>query len=65
MDDADYSTERSEFAIKMEINRLRFTDSISEKRCLSCGDKIPKARRKAVPGCKLCVSCKEEEERNL
>lgn len=25
--------------------------------CRHCGDPIPEARRKAVPGCQLCVEC--------
>jgi len=29
--------------------------------CLDCGEEIPKARREAVPGCQLCVKCKEKE----
>lgn len=25
--------------------------------CRNCGDPIPEARRKAVPGCQLCIAC--------
>jgi len=35
--------------------------SLSE--CEECGDEIPEARRLAIPGCKLCVFCKEKQER--
>jgi phage/conjugal plasmid C-4 type zinc finger TraR family protein len=31
--------------------------------CEDCGDSIPRARRKAVPGCTRCVSCQAEFER--
>jgi phage/conjugal plasmid C-4 type zinc finger TraR family protein len=31
--------------------------------CVSCGKEIPQARREAVPGVKLCVSCQEAEDR--
>jgi phage/conjugal plasmid C-4 type zinc finger TraR family protein len=31
--------------------------------CARCGDEIPAARRKAVPGCRLCVGCQQEAER--
>jgi phage/conjugal plasmid C-4 type zinc finger TraR family protein len=31
--------------------------------CLTCGDEIPKARRKLQPGVTLCVDCAGEEER--
>ena len=35
----------------------------SAHRCEDCDDTIPEARRQAVPGCYLCVSCAEERER--
>ena len=31
--------------------------------CAECGDKIPKARRLAVPGVSLCVDCQEYAEK--
>lgn len=31
--------------------------------CLECGDPIPDKRRKAFPGCELCLDCKSEEEK--
>jgi len=30
--------------------------------CIDCGEKIPEARRKAVPGCIRCAPCQEEFE---
>lgn len=35
----------------------------SAKHCHDCDAPIPKARRAAVPGCQLCVSCQTEHER--
>ena len=35
----------------------------SAEECEECGDEIPEARRKAVPGCQLCVFCQEKHER--
>jgi len=35
----------------------------SAEECEECGDEIPEARRKAVPGCQLCVFCQEKLER--
>ena len=35
----------------------------SAEECEECGDEIPLARRKAVPGCQLCVFCQEKHER--
>jgi len=31
--------------------------------CLECGEQIPDARRLAVPGCELCITCQEWVER--
>lgn len=31
--------------------------------CEECGDRIPKARRLAVPGVQLCVHCQEYAEK--
>ena len=33
------------------------------KRCEECDAVIPAARRKAIPGVRLCVSCQEERDR--
>ncbi|MCT4713208.1 DksA/TraR family C4-type zinc finger protein [Enterobacteriaceae bacterium H11S18] len=30
--------------------------------CEECGAKIPQARRKAIPGVRLCVTCQQEED---
>jgi phage/conjugal plasmid C-4 type zinc finger TraR family protein len=32
--------------------------------CPECGNKIPEARRKAIPGVRLCVDCQEASDRN-
>ncbi len=31
--------------------------------CEDCGEEIPEARRKAIPGVKLCTFCQSENER--
>lgn len=32
--------------------------------CEECGEPIPEARRKAVPGVRLCIACQSERDRN-
>ncbi|WP_409529435.1 TraR/DksA C4-type zinc finger protein [Serratia sp. PL3] len=32
--------------------------------CDECGEEIPEARRRTVPGVRLCIDCKELEELN-
>ena len=41
------------------------TDRKSAKWCEGdgCGERIPEARRKAIPGVQLCVECQELEEK--
>ena len=36
----------------------------SRLRCEECDARIPPARRKAVPGVRLCVTCQEERDRD-
>jgi len=47
--------------VKDGINRVRskLPKGTSLKRCEECDSKIPEARRKAIPGVRLCVPCQE------
>lgn len=45
--------------MRAEREALRGT-SLSE--CEECGDPIPKARRGAIPGVRLCVSCQSDRD---
>jgi phage/conjugal plasmid C-4 type zinc finger TraR family protein len=47
--------------VRRELARQAAEPSAEE--CEECGDEIPEARRLAMPGCKLCVFCKEIFER--
>ena len=51
--------------IKDAIKRARSSvpKGPSLKRCEECDAPIPEARRKAVPGVRLCVSCQETHDR--
>lgn len=39
------------------------TKGASAEFCDDCDEEIPEARRKAIPGVRLCVFCKERSER--
>ena len=47
--------------VKDGIKRVRskLPTGTSLKRCEECDAKIPEARRKAIPGVRLCVPCQE------
>lgn len=50
-----------EDAIQRARNRLPRGES--RGRCEQCGKTIPEARRKAMPGVRLCISCQEAEDK--
>jgi phage/conjugal plasmid C-4 type zinc finger TraR family protein len=43
--------------------RSRAPTGPSLMRCEACDAKIPPARRKAVPGVRLCIACQEEHDK--
>lgn len=51
-------------SIEDEIARVRSLlpkgESLTE--CEECGDPIPEARQKALPGVRLCLACQEEAD---
>lgn len=46
----------------VELARRRLPVGESLKECEECGTEIPEARRKAVPGVRLCVTCQSEHD---
>ena len=47
----------------VERIRSRLPNGPSLEACEECGATIPEARRKALPGVRLCVPCQEEQDR--
>ena len=43
----------------IERARSKLPSGSGLKHCEECGKSIPAARRKAIPGVRLCVSCQE------
>ena len=48
--------------VRRQLAKQALEPSATE--CEECGDEILEARRLAIPGCKLCVFCKEKQERH-
>ncbi|MEX0741062.1 MAG: DksA/TraR family C4-type zinc finger protein [Pseudohongiella sp.] len=46
----------------VERARLGLATGMSAEACEECGKKIPEARRQAIPGVQLCISCQSELE---
>jgi len=49
--------------VQKKLAEQRSQPSLEE--CEECGDEIPEERRKAIPGVRLCVFCKERSERRV
>jgi phage/conjugal plasmid C-4 type zinc finger TraR family protein len=49
-------------SVRRELEKQALQPSAEE--CEECGDEIPEARRKAIPGVQFCVFCKEKQERH-
>lgn len=49
-------------SVEEEVRRARSRLGQGEARseCHECGQSIPEARRKAVPGARLCIACQQE-----
>lgn len=45
----------------LSMHRLNHS-AVSATHCEECGDNLPEARRKAYPGCTMCVECQGEQE---
>ncbi len=46
----------------VEMARSRIPKGKSLTHCEVCDDKIPEARRKAIAGARLCISCQQEND---
>ncbi len=43
--------------------RARMPDGEGMSHCMKCGEEIPSARRRALPGARTCVACQVERDR--
>jgi phage/conjugal plasmid C-4 type zinc finger TraR family protein len=42
--------------------RARLPTGAGETHCVECGDEIPEARRRALPGVRTCVACQSARD---
>lgn len=57
--------EQIEASITDELSRMRLAQRAkgeSLTHCAECGEVISEARRKAMPGVKLCIECQQERD---
>ncbi len=43
--------------------RARMPTGEGEPHCVECGDEIPEARRRALPGVRTCIACQSARDR--
>lgn len=63
--DDDAVLEQIQDSINDEINRARRLSANGESLefCEKCGEPIPLARRQAIKGCRLCIKCQEQADK--
>jgi phage/conjugal plasmid C-4 type zinc finger TraR family protein len=42
--------------------RARMPTGVSEPHCVECGEDIPEARRRALPGVRTCIACQSDRD---
>ena len=62
----DQASELEELLRNNAIQAHRINhNAVSATECDECGEKLSDARRKAYPGCTMCVSCLDETETRM
>lgn len=69
MDECDFASRNTEFYLKQALKgqlekAAHNTKESSRCTCIDCGEAIPAARQKIVPGCRRCVACQNVYEKN-
>ncbi len=62
--DEDDVQDQIESTVSDAVNRARgaLPAGESASSCDECGEPIPEARQRALPGVRLCVACQEEQD---
>lgn len=63
--DDDAVLDQIQDSVNDEVNRARRNVPCGESLlyCEECGEEIPEARRRAIPGVRLCIDCQEEADK--
>lgn len=63
----DESQALEELSLSISLSKIQRIDpnAVSAEECDDCGNEIPAPRRAAMPGCRLCIDCKDHAERRL
>ena len=64
----DEAQEVTQLIVDSQVERIRsllILPAVSTAECKRCGNEIPEARRRVVPGVRLCVECQTAVEFTL
>ena len=63
--DDDQVLQQIQDSVNDEVARARRLVNKGESLqfCVECGEEIPEARRRAIPGVRLCIHCQEEADK--
>lgn len=63
-DTIDAANELAQQRLDQAIQAHRLDrNAVSAAHCDECGDAIEEARRRAMPGCRMCASCQADAEK--
>lgn len=63
-DTIDAACELEELQRQAAIQKHRIDrNAVSATHCDECGDAIDEARRRVMPGCRMCADCKTDAEK--
>ena len=63
-DTIDAASELEELQRQAAIQKQRIDrNAVSATHCDECGDAIEEARRRAMPGCRMCADCQADTEK--
>ncbi|MEN0580854.1 TraR/DksA C4-type zinc finger protein [Phytobacter palmae] len=63
-DTIDAANELAQARIDLTVASMRINrTAVSATHCDECGDAIEEARRRAMPGCRMCASCQADAEK--
>lgn len=59
---ADIAQERIDVFTTAALSKTNVYTGESARCCVNCQEPIPDERRRAIPGCSLCIDCQREKE---
>lgn len=60
----DYQARHNAEAVAQALRVAQRPSADNVTQCVECGDSIPRARRKALPGVRRCTECQRDYERH-